>query len=307
MKQRDGMIRLPGGKFRMGSDRHYPEERPVHDVKVDGFWIDITPVTNAQFQKFVAETGHITLAERPASAADYPGANAQALEPASAVFVPPARTTGRENPYEWWSYIPGASWRHPRGPGSSIVGLEDHPVVHIAFEDAEAYCRWAKKALPTEAEWEFAARGGLDGADYAWGDEFSPEGKPLANTWLGEFPWENLKPDSRKWTSPVGSYPPNGYGISDVCGNVWEWTADWYQDHPANSKSCCVVENPKGGTREASIDPAMRDFNIPRKVIKGGSYLCAPSYCRRYRPAARLGQAIDSPTCHIGFRCISRD
>jgi formylglycine-generating enzyme required for sulfatase activity len=307
MRQREQMVRLPGGKFKMGSDRHYPEERPSHDVRVDGFWIDVAPVTNAQFGKFVTETGYITLAERPANASAYPGASVEALMPASAVFVEPPRTGKLRSAYEWWSYLRGANWRHPRGPGSSIAGLENHPVVHIAFYDAEAYCQWANKALPTEAEWEYAARGGLDGADYAWGDDFCPDGRPLANTWLGEFPWENRKPEPLKWTSPVGSYPPNGYGLSDMCGNVWEWTADWYQDHSPTEDSCCVVENPKGGSRDASVDPATKEFNIPRKVIKGGSYLCAPSYCRRYRPAARLGQAIDSPTCHIGFRCISRD
>lgn len=307
MRQRERMIRLPGGKFKMGSDTHYPEERPAHEVRVDGFWIDMAPVTNAEFAVFVGETGYLTFAERPADPADYPGASIDALAPASAVFIVPPRAAGHGNPYEWWSHVPGANWRHPRGPGSSIVGLENHPVVHIAFEDAEAYCHWANKSLPTEAEWEYAARGGLDGADYAWGNDFCPDGRTLANTWLGEFPWENLKPESSKWTSPVGSYPANGYGLSDMCGNVWEWTADWYRDHSGARSSCCAADNPTGGTREASIDPAMKEFNIPRKVIKGGSYLCAPSYCRRYRPAARIGQAIDSPTCHIGFRCISRD
>lgn len=307
MAQRARMIRLPGGRFTMGSDRYYPEERPAHDVRVDGFWIDIAPVTNAEFEEFVTETGYVTLAERPANPADYPGATLEALEPASAVFIEPPRTATLGNPYEWWSYVRGANWRSPRGPGSSTAGLQRHPVVHIAFEDAEAYCRWANKALPTEAEWEYAARGGLNGADYAWGDDFCPDGRPLANTWLGDFPWENRKPESSRWTSPVGSYPPNGYGLSDMCGNVWEWTADWFRDHAATEQSCCAADNPKGGTRELSVDPAMKEFNIPRKVIKGGSYLCAPSYCQRYRPAARIGQPIDSPTCHIGFRCIVRD
>lgn len=307
MTQRERMIRLPGGKFTMGSDRFYPEERPAHQVRVDGFWIDIAPVTNAEFEAFVAATGYLTLAERPANAADYPGASPEALGPASAVFIVPPRTATLGNPYEWWSYVRGANWRHPHGTGSSIVGLENHPVVHIAFEDAEAYCRWANKALPSEAEWEYAARGGLDGAEYAWGNDFCPDGRSLANTWQGDFPWENRKPEQSKWTSAVGSYPPNGYGLSDVCGNVWEWTADWYQERAAKTKSCCAVDNPRGGTRDASVDPAMKEFNIPRKVIKGGSYLCAPSYCQRYRPAARIGQPVDSPTCHLGFRCIVRD
>jgi formylglycine-generating enzyme required for sulfatase activity len=289
----------------MGSDKHYPEERPAHAVRVAGFWIDVTPVTNDEFGRFVSATGYVTLAERAASALDYPGAGIEALAPASAVFVVPSRSTQLTDPYSWWAYVRGADWRHPRGPGSSIDHLGSHPAVHIAYDDAEAYARWAGKSLPAEAEWEYAARGGLDGADYAWGNEFYPDGKSLANTWKGEFPWENTKPEGMKWTTPVGSYPPNAYGLLDVCGNVWEWTADWYQEHKA-SQSCCAVDNPRGGLREASVDPAMQEFNIPRKVIKGGSFLCAPSYCRRYRPAARIAQPIDSSTCHLGFRCVSR-
>lgn len=306
MVDHSNMRWLPGGTFIMGSDTHYPEERPAHPVKVDGFWIDTTPVTNDDFGRFVAATGYVTLAERPADAADYPGADPQALLPASAVFVVPPRTVGSNNPYEWWAYLPGADWRHPRGPSSSIAGLERHPVVHIAHEDAEAYARWAGKSLPTEAEWEYAARGGLDGREFAWGDEFTPSGNYVANTWQGEFPWENRKPAGWEWTTPVGCYPSNGYGLVDMCGNVWEWTADWYQDRRTVSPGCCAADNPRGGTKEASIDPAMKEFGIPRKVIKGGSFLCAPSYCRRYRPAARIGQAVESSTCHIGFRCVSR-
>lgn len=301
------MIRVPGGRFTMGSDKHYPEERPAREVMVDGFWIDVAPVTNAEFGAFAAATGYLTLAERPANAADYPGASVEALAPASSVFIVPPRTTRISNPYEWWSYVRGADWRHPRGPGSSIEGLDRHPVVHIAYFDAEAYCQWSNTALPTEAEWEYAARGGLDGADYSWGDEFCPDGQQRANTWVGDFPWDNQKPHGSKWTTAVGSYAPSGYGLLDMCGNVWEWTADWFQGHPVVNKSCCVPENPQGGARESSVDPAMKEFNIPRKVIKGGSFLCAPSYCQRYRPAARIAQPIDSPTCHIGFRCVLRD
>jgi len=306
MSKKSRMVRLSGGVFSMGSNRYYPEERPARNVKVDGFSIDIEPVTNAEFGAFVAETGYLTLAERPADTADYPGASLEALAPASAVFIEQSPTGRLGDPYAWWSLVPGASWRHPRGPGTSIAGLDDHPVVHIALADAEAFCQWAGKALPTEAEWEYAARGGLIGAEYAWGDEFCPDGRHLANTWLGEFPWENRKPDGARWTTAVGSYPPNGYGLLDVCGNVWEWTADWYQEHSAAAKTCCVPANPQGGTREASVDPTMPEFNIPRKVIKGGSFLCAPNYCQRYRPSSRIGQPIDSPTCHIGFRCVSR-
>lgn len=290
----------------MGSDRHYPEERPAHRVSVDGFWIDPTPVTNAEFGAFVADTGYVTLAERPASAADYPGASPDALAPASAVFVPPERGASTADPYQWWAYVRGASWRCPRGPGTSISGLEQNPVVHIAYEDAEAYARWAGKALPTEAEWEYAARGGLEGAEYAWGGELLPGGRQLATFWLGEFPRENRNPAGLQWTTPVRSHPPNGYGLFDMCGNVWEWTADWYADRGQNLASCCARKNPKGGDRDSSIDRSMAEYGIPRKVIKGGSFLCAENYCRRYRPAARIPQAIDSSTCHIGFRCVRR-
>jgi sulfatase modifying factor 1 len=304
--QLDGMAWIPGGTFMMGSDRHYPEEAPTHRVTVDGFWIDIEPVTNAKFSRFVEATGYVTLAERPANPADYPGAMPELLAPASVVFVKPANPVDMRNPYNWWRYVPGADWRHPRGPETSIAGLDTHPVVHMAYEDVEAYTRWAGKELPTEAEWEFAARGGLDGADFAWGNEYSPDGKMMANTWQGEFPIRNLTTDGFDWTSPVGSFPPNGYGLSDMIGNVWEWTIDWYEPHSKTAKACCASANPKGGAAENSHDPRMANIRIPRRVMKGGSHLCSPNYCQRYRPAARMGQPIDTSTCHLGFRCIRR-
>jgi len=228
------------------------------------------------------------------------------LVPSSVVFRKSSGPVDLRNHYNWWTYVAGADWRHPRGPGSSLQGLWDHPVVHVAFEDAEAYARWAGKALPTEAEWELAARGGLDGAEYVWGDDFMPGGKPHANTWQGEFPWENLLEDEFEWTAPVGSFPPNGYGLYDMAGNVWEWTTDWYQEHTKIEHACCTMTNPRGGAEQASYDPRTPGVKIPRKVMKGGSYLCAPNYCRRYRPAARMAQGVDTSTCHLGFRCVVR-
>ncbi|WP_370594663.1 formylglycine-generating enzyme family protein [Synechococcus sp. CBW1006] len=310
------MVWIPGGAFWMGSDDHYPEEAPAHRVTVEGFWIDRTLVTNTQFQKFVKATGHITLAERPADPADYPGADPAMLQPSSIVFAPPDRPVGTGDPYRWWTYQPGANWRHPEGPGSSIKGREHHPVVHVAYEDAQAYATWIGKQLPTEAEWERAARGGLDQVEFAWGSELHPGGRMLANTWQGEFPHQNTREDGYERTSPVGAFPANGYGLSDCIGNVWEWTVDWYQHHGADAEiqrhqrqpkeGCCTIPNPRGGSREASIDPTSQHLGIPRKVVKGGSFLCAPSYCRRYRPAARMAQGIDTSTCHMGFRCIVR-
>ncbi|HEX7273206.1 MAG TPA: formylglycine-generating enzyme family protein [Casimicrobiaceae bacterium] len=300
------MVWIPPGTFMMGSDQHYPEEAPTHKVTVNGFWMDRHTVTNREFKHFVEATGHVTLAERPASAADYPGAKPELLVPSSVVFRKPQPTVDLSNKYEWWLYVPGADWRHPRGPGSSLQGLWKHPVVHVAFADAEAYAKWAGKELPTEAEWEFAARGGLESAEYPWGDEFMPGGKPMANTWQGEFPWQNLVEDGYEWTAPVGTFPPNGYGLYDMAGNVWQWTTDWYQEHGKIKKACCTLDNPRGPPREASFDPSAPELMIARKVMKGGSYLCAPNYCRRYRPAARIGQEVESSTCHLGFRCIVR-
>jgi len=303
------MVWIAGGTFLMGSDRHYPEEAPAHNVKVDGFWIDPYTVTNDDFKRFVRETGYVTLAEKPAKAEDYPGAKPELLEPSSVVFKRPTTTVDMRNAYNWWTYVKGADWRHPRGPGTSTHGLGRHPVVHVAYEDAEAYAAWAGKELPTEAEWEFAARGGLAGAQYAWGEEFNPGGKPMANTWQGRFPYENLLEDGYEWTAPVGRFPPNGYGLFDMAGNVWEWTTDWYATtHEAdlNAPACCVPRNPRGPKVEASYDPHQPQFRVPRKVIKGGSFLCADSYCRRYRPAARRPQMVDTGMSHIGLRCVVR-
>jgi len=302
----EGMVWIPGGTFRMGSDKHYPEEAPAHSVSVRGFWMDEHAVTNAEFKRFVDATGHNTLAERPASADDYPGAKPEMLAPSSVMFKKTQGPVDLRNHYNWWVYVPGADWKHPRGPASNIRKLMDHPVVHVAFEDAEAYAKWAGKELPTEAEWEFAARGGLDGAEFCWGDELMPGGKPMANTWQGEFPWQNLCQDGYEWTAPVGSFPPNGYGLHEMAGNVWEWTTDWYREHGKIEHVCCTIDNPRGGEPDQSYDPNTPGVKIPRKVMKGGSYLCAPNYCRRYRPAARMPQAIDTSTCHLGFRCIVR-
>jgi formylglycine-generating enzyme len=303
---KDRMVWIPGGTFTMGSDSHYPEESPAHRVKVAAFLIDRDPVTNREFRHFVEATDHVTVAERTPDASDYPGANPDLLVPASVVFRKPDRPVDLRDPYGWWTYVPGANWRHPQGPASSINGLEDHPVVHVAWEDVEAYARWAQKQLPTEAEWEFAARGGRDGATYAWGNAFVPGGRLRANTWQGTFPIENTRQDGYEGTSPVGAFPPNGYGLVDMIGNVWEWTEDWYQEHGAIAHTCCTLENPRGGSSVHSYDPRTPAVRIPRRVMKGGSHLCAPNYCRRYRPAARMAQAIDTSTCHLGFRCIVR-
>lgn len=304
-----GMARLSGGTFRMGSDHFYAEEAPVHSVAVDAFWIDRTPVTNRQFRDFVNTTGYVTLAEKAPDPQLYPGALPEMLHPASLLFTPPAFPVGTDDWNLWWSFVPGACWKQPAGPGSSLRGLFDHPVVHVAFEDALAYARWAGKDLPTEAEWEYAARGGLDGAEYAWGDAFMPGGKPMANTWQGMFPHQNLLEDGYAGTSPVNAFPPNGYGVFDMIGNVWEWTIDFYApQHDADAaKPCCIPQNPCRTDAAASIDPCDADMGIPRRVMKGGSHLCAPNYCMRYRPAARHAQAIDTSTSHLGFRCVVRD
>lgn len=293
------MAWVPGGECVIGSDHHYPEEAPAHLVTVAGFWIDRTPVTNAQFLKFVKATGYRTLAELPADPALYPGADPERLQPASIVFVPPAGPVAQQDHYRWWHYLSGADWRHPEGPGSSIKGRDQHPVVHIAHADAQAYAHWCGKQLPTEVEWERAGWGGRAGCEFAWGDELHPGGIPVANTFQGVFPHHNSRLDGYERTSPVGAYPANGYGLVDMIGNVWEWTDSWYGPHEPDPSGCCA-------TAAASIDPRSQHGEQPRKVVKGGSFLCAPSYCRRYRPAARLAQGIDTSTCHMGFRCIVR-
>lgn len=306
---RHPMRLVHGGAFFMGSDDFYPEERPVRQVRVDGFWIDETPVTNAAFARFVAATGHVTLAERAPDPQLYPGMPAELAQPGSLVFDP-ARAPYADHALPWWQFVVGADWRHPLGPDSNLDGLDTHPVVHIAYADAQAYAEWAGKALPTEAEWEFAARGGLDRAVYAWGDALAPDGAMLANFWQGDFPDVNDLLDGWARTSPVRSFPANGHGLFDMIGNVWEWTSDWYGVAGASPKrgdgGCCTPRNPRGGTAAGSLDPAAPHVTIPRKVIKGGSHLCAPNYCQRYRPAARQPQAIDSSTTHIGFRCVVR-
>ena len=295
------MVWVPGGRFLMGSEDFYPEERPVHRVTVDGFWMDAHPVTNAEFRRFVKATGHVTVAERPPDPADYPDADPDLLVPGSLVFRPTSGPVDLGDWRTWWAWVPGASWRHPEGPGSTLHGRDRHPVTQVAYEDAVAYATWAGKALATEAEWEYAARGGLEGKVFCWGDEFAPKGRMLANTWQGEFPWQNLLLDRYAGTSPVGAFPPNGYGLLDMAGNVWEWTSDSFTPrHPdAADKPCCVPHNPQ------VTAPTLQE-PIPRRVIKGGSHLCAPSYCLRYRPAARQGEAVDTSTGHIGFRCIAR-
>jgi formylglycine-generating enzyme required for sulfatase activity len=300
------MVWIPAGTFSMGSDDHYPEERPVHRVSVDGFWIDPHPVTNAEFRRFVEETGHVTFAERPPDPRMYPDAKPELLVPGSAVFFETLHRVDLGDCSQWWQYMPEAAWNKPEGPDSSIDGRDDHPVVHVAYEDAEAYARWANKTLPTEAEWERAARGGLEHAVYTWGDEFAPGGKMMANTWQGEFPWQNDLLDGFARTSPVGSFPANGFGLFDMAGNVWEWTSDWFAPkHAAPRRPCCTPVNPRGGTMVGSIDQQL-GVAIPRKVLKGGSFLCAPNYCLRYRPAARIPEPIDTTTCHVGFRCVAR-
>jgi formylglycine-generating enzyme len=300
------MTWIPNQVARLGSDSHYPEESPSRSVGVDDFWIDTNPVTNRQFATFVEETGYETVAERPLDPADYPGAPDENLQPGSLVFT---RTTGPvdvRHLSQWWTWTPGARWNRPFGPASSIAGIEDHPVVHVAFEDVESYAAWAGASLPTEAEWEIAARGGLEGTEFTWGDEPEAEGQRLANLWHGEFPWQ--ADAGFGTTSPVGSFLPNGYGLFDMAGNVWEWTRDWYGvfDDDESTHACCVPRNPRGASRDTSLDLAHPQFRIPRKVIKGGSFLCADSYCRRYRPAARRPQPIDTGMSHIGFRCAVR-
>jgi formylglycine-generating enzyme len=287
------MVELPGGTFRMGSDSFYPEERPVREVAVDGFWIDEHAVTVAEFRRFVKATGHVTWAEQAPEAADYPDAEPDDLVAGSLVFRKTDRPVDLRDFRNWWSWTPGADWRHPEGPDSNVGGRELHPVTHVAYADAEAYATWAGKSLPIEAEWEYAARGGLDGAIFTWGDEFAPKGRMMANTWQGEFPWQNLLADGYEGTSPVAKFPPNGFGLYDMAGNVWEWTADWFtQTSTAPRSPCCA--------------PQVDGERFPRRVIKGGSHLCAPNYCLRYRPAARQAEAVDTTTCHIGFRCVIR-
>jgi sulfatase modifying factor 1 len=305
-EQASGMAFVPDGVFRMGSDSHYPEEAPAHRVHVDGFWMDRTPVTNRQFRAFIEATGHVTFAEIPPDPNDYPDALPHLLFAGSLVFQPSATAVDLRDWAQWWTFLKGADWRHPYGPASTIDELDDHPVVHVSFADALAYAYWAGKELPTEAEHEYAARGGLDGANYAWGDVLTPAGRHMANTWQGAFPHENLAEDNYVRTSPVNYFPANPYGLHDLIGNVWEWTCDWYTSrHKTDArKACCIPENPRGGREDESYDLSQPRIKIPRKVLKGGSHLCAPNYCQRYRPAARHAQPVDTSSSHVGFRCV---
>jgi sulfatase modifying factor 1 len=302
------MCWVPGGEFAMGSQDFYPEERPVHRVAVDGFWMDEHPVTVAEFRRFVKATGHVTVAETAPDPAEFPDAEPAQLVPGSLVFHAPPGPVPLDDVQRWWHWVPGADWRHPYGPGSTLDGLDRHPVTHVAYDDAAAFAAWSGKVLATEAEWEFAARGGLDGATFAWGDEITPTGRPMANTWEGRFPWENLRLDGYDATSPIRTYPPNGFGLSDMTGNVWEWTDDFYTAHDGGEPAhpCCVPRNPRRSTPDWTVGEGAPGAQQARRVIKGGSHLCAPNYCLRYRPAARQAETVDTSTCHIGFRCIIR-
>jgi len=274
----DTLIRIPSGRYRIGSDRFYSEEAPSREIELPSFRIEPTPVTNHQFAAFVRSSGYVTVSEQSADPDLYPSLSPEQRRPASIVFQPPPSAVDRSKPRSWWALLPGADWRHPQGPGSSIDQLDDHPVVHIAHADALAYCAWAERRLPTAEEWEVAARGGLVDADFAWGQELNPGGRWMSNTWQGPFPWRNDLSDGWAWTSPVGTFPANGYGLVDVCGNVWEWTSTPYPT-PAGEQQ--------------------------RRVVKGGSYLCADNYCMRYRPSALIAQTLDTATCHMGFRCAA--
>jgi len=302
------LVTIQGGSFRMGCETRYPEEAPVHTVTVDGFEMSATAVTNEQFRAFIEATGYVTVAERPLDPADYPGAPKENLVPGSLVFTMTQGPVDLRHINQWWTWTPGASWRHPEGPGSDVDDRLDHPVVQVAFEDADMYARWAGRELPTEAEWEFAARGGHEGRTFIWGEDAVPGGRFLANFWQGDFPWRNSEADGFAGTAPVGSFPANDYGLYDMAGNVWEWTTDWYVDHHPDEADtpCCVPTNPRGPAMEASYDPAQPQFAIPRRVVKGGSFLCADSYCQRYRPGARRPQMVDTGMSHQGFRTVVR-
>ncbi len=300
------LVEIPGGEFLMGSDDHYPEESPVHPVNVDTFQIEIAAVTNDQYAKFVEETGYITVAERPLSAEEFPHLPPENLVPGSMLFRKTSGPVDLRYLSQWWVWKHGVSWKTPYGPKSNLEGIGNHPVVHIAFEDAENYAFWAGRKLPTEAQWEKAARGGLEGKEYSWGNEKLPNGKRMCKKFEGAFPWKSRPADGYQWTAPIMTFPPNGYGLYDITGNTWEWTQDWYKaehDSPADNP-CCVPNNPRGGDIDGSYDPNQPQFHIPRKVLKGGSFLCADEYCKRYRPAARRPQMIDTGMSHIGFRCV---
>jgi formylglycine-generating enzyme required for sulfatase activity len=306
-----GMVWIPGGEFTMGtdSDLGWPDEKPAHRVRVSGFWMDETEVTNAQFRKFVEATSYVTTAEKPPDVEEIlrqsppgtPRPPKENLVPGSLVFTPTAGPVNTRDFSQWWRWTPGANWKHPEGPDSTLDGKDDHPVVHVSWDDAVAYAKWAGKRLPTEAEWEYAARGGLDGKPYVWGDEPFSDDHPQANIWQGEFPWKNTAKDGYERTAPVKSYPPNDYGLYDMAGNAWEWCADWYQrDLYRQRAGKKMTVNPTGP--DHTIDPA-RPF-MPQRVQRGGSFLCQDSYCSRYRPSARHGCSPDTGMSHVGFRCV---
>ena len=309
-----GMVWIPGGEFSMGckdprgdfcgGNDPMNDARPIHRVYVDGFWMDRTEVTNAEFARFVAATGYVTVAERPLRPEDYPGVPRENLVPGSIVFSPPSHAVRLDNELQWWRYVPGANWRHPTGPGSDLAGRENFPVVHIAYEDAEAYARWAGKRLPTEAEWEFAARGGVAGESYAWGNDLTPNGRWMANIWQGPFPWKNTATDGFADVAPVASFPPNRYGLHDVAGNVWEWCSDWYRPdtYARQSNRGEVVRNPRGPSQRESFDP--QEPGQPKRVQRGGSFLCTDLYCTRYMLGTRGKGAPDTGSNHVGFRCV---
>jgi sulfatase modifying factor 1 len=302
-----GMKLIRGGDFLAGSDQHYPEEQPVRLATVGDFWIDEHPVTNREFAAFVRDTAYITLAEIPPDPRRYPGMDPAMAQAGSAVFNMTDGPVDLTRSDQWWRFEFGANWRHPLGPGSTIVHLSDHPVVQVAYADAAAFAAWAGKTLPNEAEWEYAARGGLAGQTYAWGDTLTPEGRLMANYWPGQFPWQSDIAAGDPRTSPIGTFPPNGYGLFDMIGNVWEWTDDWFSAIAFEPpKTCCSPPRHRAGQRMDSVDPETPYAAMPRKVVKGGSHLCAANYCERYRPAARHPQCVDSPTSHVGFRCIVR-
>ena len=305
-----GMVWIPGGEFSMGSDDPtsslcggpdaMPDARPIHRVYVDGFWMDRTEVTNAQFAEFVRATGYVTVAEEKPRAEDFPDAPPENLVPGGVVFTPPESAVPLDNHFQWWSYIPGANWRHPTGPASDLAGREKFPVVHVAYRDATAYAKWAGKRLPTEAEWEFAARGGQTGQLYAWGNELKPGGQWMANIFEGKFPIKDTGEDGFAGIAPVAQYPANAYGLHDIAGNVWEWTADWYRPDYFAQLATSVARNPQGPAD--SFDPS--EPGVKKRVHRGGSYLCTDQYCTRYMVGTRGKGDADTGTNHLGFRCV---
>jgi formylglycine-generating enzyme required for sulfatase activity len=295
------MVWVPGGEFWMGADE-FPDAQPWHRVYVDGFWMDKTEVTNDQFLTFIAATGYVTVAERTPRAEDFPGAPAENLVAGSVVFSPPDHPVKLHDHFQWWAYVKGANWRHPEGPQSGVKDRANHPVVHIAYEDALAYANWAGKRLPTEAEFEFAQRGGLDRKTYPWGDDLKPGGKFMANTFQGRFPDKSVAEDGYDRAAPVASFPPNAYGLYDVSGNVWEWTSDWYRHdyYKRLTAQGAVARNPQGPAD--SVDPS--EPGVQKKVHKGGSYLCTDQYCARYIAGGRGKGEPDTGTNHVGFRLV---